>query len=92
MREEYIRLFNFLPEPYRTQAITNFNEQNSFDTVVRLNDRIHTALDLGMNWNMTPEGKRYWQLLHDRILTGNIKLSPAIPFYDKYLTSCDKSI
>lgn len=51
---------NYLPEPYRSEAIENFNAVfNESDAV----DSLEDAISSGFNWMRTKQGQAYWQNL-----------------------------
>lgn len=55
--------FDELPEPYRTQALVNCDSNEYCDTLA-------DALFDSFAWGQTTQGMRYWQELHDMIVSG----------------------
>jgi len=50
---------NQLPEPYRTQALTNWKKDFSYKSN-KLFDSVWEAILQGFIWGETPEGRDYW--------------------------------
>lgn len=67
--------FQQLPEPYRSQAIENFDEEFSPSKV----DSILDAISCSFIWSKTPQGRVYWDDFHaSRCILGNTT-KPAAP-------------
>ena len=60
---------NYLPEPYRSQAIENYDEGFSGEYEAL---RIEYALIIGFSWRATPtdQGDEYWRSVHARAKSG----------------------
>lgn len=59
-----------LPEPYASQAIANTNDEvlkyaNHFETPEK-------AIAGSFTWDHSPEGHKYWQDLHAKLLDNKI--------------------
>ena len=61
--------FQELPEPYKTKALTNCQEQSTFDwnTGDANCNSSSQAIAFGFLWQDTPEGEEYWQEVYDTI-------------------------
>ncbi len=59
--------FEDLPEPYRSQAIENYNSEYLGKSAC---DNLHQALYWGFNWSGTEQGGWYWCDIRDRALSG----------------------
>jgi hypothetical protein len=60
--------FNQLPEPYRTQAIENW-EKSEMDDKNDLFERIEESIDTFV-WRLTPQGADYWANIWSRSMKG----------------------
>ncbi len=60
---------NELPEPYRTQALANENNDIKIEgTFNDLVDKQSEAVLWGFEWGVSPEGDNYWNAVHDKLL------------------------
>lgn len=55
---------NYLPEPYRSQAISNWNGANGKE------HSLANAINGGFVWTETPEGFHYWLTIHKSAFKG----------------------
>lgn len=85
MNEEELKLpnewFEYLPEPYRTQALANYNNDKRSDYEVGFNHCLFT----GFTWAQTDEGHQYWRNAHDRLRAGIIQ--KVEPKYKRAVTN-----
>lgn len=49
-----------LEEPYRSQALKNFEDQRTLDEDEYLDVNAYEALHGAFHWGATPEGHDYW--------------------------------
>lgn len=72
-RKPLLEYLETLPEPYRSQAITNTNNHYPSGVVrVFVND-LSEALLSAFPWSESPEGRNYWSDLDRSIFYGDIK-------------------
>ena len=57
-----------LPEPYRGQALANFKTFDGGD--MELSTR-YGAVAAAFPWEDSPQGRKYWESLHDLLYYGN---------------------
>lgn len=68
-----------LPEPYRSQAIENYDPVyiSLWPDYASVSDSLE-ALNNAFSWSRSPQGDNYWRTFYD---------NPIVP-YAKYLKSC----
>ena len=61
--------FQELPEPYKTKALTNCQEQSTidFNAADATCNKLSEAVAFGFLWQDTLEGEPYWQEVYDTI-------------------------
>jgi len=74
------------PQPYRQQAIENYDEKyNGLDGQTPF-DKAERALGYGFNWAASPQGVEYWDefflKLNEITLTDSVKEVEATPDYE----------
>ncbi len=57
LKQIYFKLYDELPEPYRTQAKDNWNYEF---TEERFPDDLEGAVIFGFDWEESPQGEDYW--------------------------------
>jgi hypothetical protein len=63
--------FELLPEPYRSQAIENYNPEWEKKSVKGINgNEVADSLDCGFQFEKTPQGFKYWLAIFNRALSG----------------------
>lgn len=85
--EKIINLLKELPEPYRSQAIENY-DPNFYLAGEKVKTR-SDALGWAFDWDASPEGKEYWQALRRYLEFGDPLPQPmskltAEEIYDKF--------
>lgn len=54
-----------LPEPYRSQALKNFENDHDYKEYINESrSELSSALNWAFHWDQTPEGKEYWSKLY----------------------------
>ena len=61
----YYDFYQQLDEPYKSQAIENYNEGFSFKFATP--EKLSTSIINGFSWHYSPEKDEYWQILYDKI-------------------------
>lgn len=67
--------FAMFPEPYRTQAIENYDEDCNGYNGQSLFDDAADALDRGFYWEKSLQGFDYWVKFHDKLERNEITLT-----------------
>lgn len=58
--------FQQLPEPYRSQAIENFDEEYFKAALTGELTTLQQAINCAFYWSETPQGREYWErILHE---------------------------
>lgn len=93
MKEDILKLYEYLPEPYKTEAIANYD----YDYALRvapsmlLDDSLATkvsqAVCHGFNWSISPQRQSYWACLCEDLYSKKVELILEPPFYTKFLIS-----
>lgn len=63
-----------LPEPWRTQALSNFKKQGFEDEICH---HISDAVNLGFVWGNTEEGDMYWRIASNQLEYGEVLTQPT---------------
>lgn len=76
MNRHILEWYKDLPEPYRSQAIENY-DPGFYRTQT---DHLASAIQDGFEWRRSIQGHDYWSLVFMKIRTNTL-----LPSYNKYL-------
>ncbi len=67
-----------LPEPYRSQALENYNPRFLGDDPPQKFEQVSEALIYAFDWTESPEGEEYWDKYQDSLINQE-NLLPSEP-------------
>lgn len=71
MKKHIIEHYRTLPEPYRTQATTNFNDEKlRISPLLTKTETLYAALLHGFQWEFSPQGYQHWNQLAEGLILG----------------------
>ena len=87
MKDTLLEKLKELPEPYRSQAIENYDPEHGSEGWNNSDKTLSDAIEFGFEWSETPppQGYEYWGNFHEQLLKEDISptLTPPEPTYKR---------